>query len=73
MHDMLKRKICKEHEKKKESKCFYYGCKCVSRKFGTYMMYLKGDGPHHIMIYLCSLSKVPHTTRVLFATLDTIA
>ena len=26
----------------------------------------------HIMIYLCSLAKVPHITCVLFATLDTI-
>ena len=26
----------------------------------------------HIMIYLCSLAKVSHTTRILFATLDTI-
>ena len=29
MHDLLKKKICKENKKKKESKCFIYDCKRV--------------------------------------------
>ena len=53
MHDMLKRKICKEHEKQKESKCFQYGYKCVSRRCGSYMMYLKGDGLYQIVMIVC--------------------
>ena len=29
MHDLLKKNICKENKKKKESKCFKYDCKRV--------------------------------------------
>ena len=43
MHDLLKRKICKEKKKQKESKCFKYGCKHVSRRCGSYRMYLEDD------------------------------
>ena len=91
MHDMLKRKNhAKNLNSKKNQNAFKYGCKRVSRRCESYMMYLKGDGPHqtvmivcgcnwssyiislHIMNCLCSFTKVLHTTRVLFATLDTI-
>ena len=53
MHDMLKRKIRKEHEKQKESKCFQYGCNRVSRRYESYMVYLEGDGPHQIVMIVC--------------------
>ena len=52
-HFMLKRKICKEHEKQKELKCFQYGCKRVSRRCESYMMYLEGDGPHQTVMIVC--------------------
>ena len=53
MHDMLKRKIRKEYEKQKESKCFQYGCKRVSRRFESYVMYLEGDSPHQTVMIVC--------------------
>ena len=57
MHDMLnKRKICKEKEKQKESKCFIYDCKRVSKRYGRYRMYLKGDSPHQVVMIMCELN-----------------
>ena len=53
MHDMLKRKICKENQKQKESKCFIYDCKHVSRRRGSYRMYLESDSPHQAVMIVC--------------------
>ena len=53
MHDMFKRKICIEHEKQKESKCFSYDCKCAFRRCGSYMMYLEGDSSHQTVMIVC--------------------
>ena len=53
MHDMFKRKIHKEHKKQKESKCFQYGYKRVSRKYESYMVYFEGNGPPQIVIIVC--------------------
>ena len=52
-HLMLKKKICKDHVKQKESKCFQYGCKCVSRRCESYMMYLEGDSLHQTVMIVC--------------------
>ena len=75
---------------KKNQNAFKYGCKRVSRRCESYMMYLKGVGPYqtvmivcgciwfsyiitlHMMRHLCFLAKVSHTTRIFFATIDTI-
>ena len=48
MHDILKKKknYAKKNKSKKYQNAFEYGCKCVSRKYGSYRMYLKGDSPH---------------------------
>jgi len=35
---------------KNNQNAFTYGCKCVSRRCGSYMMYLKGDGPHQTVM-----------------------
>ena len=42
----LKKKYAKNMKRKKNQNVFKYGCKHVSRKRGSYMMYFKGDGPH---------------------------
>ena len=41
---------------KKNQNAFTYGCKCVSKRCESYMMYLKGDGPHQmvIIVFKCS-------------------
>ena len=55
MHDMLKKKknICKENQKQNESNTFKYGCKHVSRRCGSYRMYLEGDSPHQAVMIVC--------------------
>ena len=57
MHDMLKKKkICKENQKQKESNAFKYGCEHVSRRCGSYMMYLEGNSPHQVVMIMCELN-----------------
>ena len=49
MPDMLKNKKCKKKKckkKKKNQNAFKYDCKRVSRKCGSYRIYLNGDSPH---------------------------
>ena len=51
MHDMLKRKkYAKKNQKQKNQNAFKYGCKHVSRIYGSYRMYLKGDSPHQAVM-----------------------
>ena len=52
---MLKRKnkICKENKSKNNQNAFKNGCKCVSRRCGSYMMYLKCDSPHQAVMIMC--------------------
>ena len=57
MHDMLKRKnYAKNMKRKKNQNAFKYSCKCVSRRCGSYRMYLKGDGHHQtvMIVYGCN-------------------
>ena len=53
MHDILKGKFAKKNKGKKNQNAFKYGCKRVSRRCGSYRMYLEGDSPHQaVMIML---------------------
>ena len=58
MHGLLKRKICKENQKQKKSNTFKYGCKRVSRRCGSYRMYLEGDSPHQAVMIECELKVI---------------
>ena len=42
MHDLLKRKICKENKNQKEQNALYMIVGVYSRKCGSYRMYLEG-------------------------------
>ena len=54
MHDMLKRKnYAKKIKSKKNQNVFKYGCKRVSRRYGSYRIYLKGDSPHQAVMIMC--------------------
>ena len=48
-----KKKYAKNMKSKKKQNALIYGCKCVSRKCGSYMMYLKGDSPHQAIMIMC--------------------
>ena len=50
-----KRKISKEHEKKKNQNAFKNDCKCVSKRCGSYMMHLKGNSPHQMVMIVCEV------------------
>ena len=60
MHDMLpkKKKKGKEYKSKKNQNhnAFKYGCKRVSRRYGSCRIYLKGDSPHQEVIIMCELN-----------------
>ena len=53
MHNMLKRKknYTKKIKSKKNQNTFKYGCKLVSRRCGSYRMYLEGNSPHLAMFF----------------------
>ena len=56
-HDMLKKKkICKEYKSKKNQNAFKYDFKRVSRRCGSYRMYLEGDSPHQAIMIVCELN-----------------
>ena len=57
MHDMLKRKICKEKSKAKKDKKNVLNmiASLYSRRCGSYRMYLKGDSPHQVVMIVCEL------------------
>ena len=56
MHDMLKRKICKEKSKVKRSKnALKMIASVYSRRCGSYRMYLKGDSPYQAVMIVCEL------------------
>ena len=56
MHDMLKKKnMQRKIESKKNQIAFKYGCKRVSRRCGSYRMYLEGDNPYQAVMIVCEL------------------
>ena len=50
-----KEKICKKYKSKKNQNDFKSGCKYVSRRCESYMIYFKGDSPHKtvMIVYEC--------------------
>ena len=46
MHDLLKKKICKENKSKKNQNTFNMIASMSSRRCGSYKKYLKGGSPH---------------------------
>ena len=46
----LKEKYAKNMKSKRNQNVFKYGCKHVSRRCGSNMMYLKGDDLHQIVM-----------------------
>ena len=58
MHAMLKKKNMqkKKNKSKKNQNAFKYGCKCVSKRCGSYRMYLEGDSPNQAVTIVCELN-----------------
>ena len=61
MHDMLKKiyiYICKENKSKKNQNAFKYGYKRVSKRCGSYRMYLEGNSLHQAVMIVCELKLI---------------
>ena len=55
MHDLLKKKICKENKSKKNQDALNMIASVSSRRYESYRMYLEGDSPHQIVMIVCEL------------------
>ena len=64
MHDILKRKICKEKSKAKRSKMLLNLIASVySRTCRSYRMYLECDSPHQAVTIVCELKRCSHISN----------
>ena len=50
MHDLLKKKICKENKSKKNQNALNMIASVSSRRCESYRMYLEGDSPHQTVM-----------------------
>ena len=55
MHDLLKKKICKENKSQKNQNALNMIASVSSRRCESYRMYLKGDSPHQTVMIVCEL------------------
>ena len=55
MHDLFKRKKCKENKSKKNQNALNMIASVSSRRRGSYRMYLEGDSPHQTVMIVCEL------------------
>ena len=60
IHDLLKKKICKENKSKKNQNALNMIASMYSRRCGSYRMYLEGDSPHQTVIIVCELKWFSH-------------
>ena len=64
MHDLLKKKICKEKSKAKISKMLLNMIANVySRRCGSYRIYLEGNSPHQTVMIVCELKRFSHISK----------
>ena len=64
MHDMFKRKICKEKIKSKKIKNTLNMIASVYfRRCGSYRMYFKGDSSHQAVMIVCELKWFSHISN----------
>ena len=55
IHDLLKKKICKENKSKKNQNALNMIRSVSSKRCGSYRMYLEGDSLHQIVMIVCEL------------------
>ena len=64
MHDLLKKKICKEKSKAKRSKnALKMIASVYSRRCESYRMYVEGDSPHQAVMIVCELKQFSHISN----------
>ena len=55
MHDLLKKKICKENKSKKSQNTLNMIASVYSKRCGSYRMYLEGDSLHQTVMIVYEL------------------
>ena len=55
MHDLLKKKICKENKSQKNQNALNMIASVSSRRCESYRMYLEGNSPHQAVMIVCKL------------------
>ena len=63
IHDLLKKKICKENKSKKNKNALYMIVSVSSRRCGSYRMYLESDSPHQTIMIMCELKWFSHISN----------
>ena len=64
MHDLLKKKICKEKSKAKRSKMLLnISASLYFRRCRSYRMYLEGDSPYQTVMIVCELKWFSHISN----------
>ena len=64
MHDILKRKICREKSKAKRLKVLFKMIANVySKRCESYRMYLEGDSPYQAVMIVCELKQLSHISN----------
>ena len=63
MHDLLKKKICKENQSKKNQNALNMIASMYSRRRGSYRMYLEGDSLHQTVMIVCELKWFSHISN----------
>ena len=63
IHDLLKKKICKENKSKKNQNALNMIAKAYSRRCGSYRMYLEGDNLHQTVMIVCELKWFSHISN----------
>ena len=57
------KKYAKKIKSKKNQNAFKYGCKRVSRRCGSYRMYLESDNLHQAVMIMCELNWFSHISN----------
>ena len=55
MHDLLKKKICKENKSKKNRNALNMIASVSYRRCESYRMYLEGNSLHQVVMIVCEL------------------
>ena len=63
IHDLLKKKICKENKSKKNQNALNMIRSVSSKRCGSYRIYLEGDSPHQTVMIMCELKWFSHISN----------
>ena len=56
IHDLLKKKICKENKKQKDQNALNMIASVYSKRCGSYRMYFEGNSLHQTVMIVCELN-----------------